>query len=203
MSNLNPRVDEYIAKKADFARPILEHIRKLVHEAAPGIEETIKWGVPHFELKGMVCGMAAFKAHCALGFRHHELVVGEASSEADSAMGNFGRITKVADLPPRKALLAYVKKAVALNESGVKGGMAARPKPDPNRKVAVPADLAAAFKRSAKAKKTFDGFSYTNKKEYVDWITEAKREATRKERLVTAVAWMAEGKARHWKHQRH
>jgi uncharacterized protein YdeI (YjbR/CyaY-like superfamily) len=199
--NANPRVDAYIAKKADFARPILEHLRKVVHEAAPGIEETIKWGVPHFEHKGMVCGMAAFKQHCAFGFWHSKLVLGEEAGDDEAAMGNFGRITKVADLPPKKVIIGYVKKAVALNEAGVKGGMAARPKPDPDRKVPVPADLAAALKRNAKAKKTFDGFSYSNKKDYVEWITGAKREETRAKRLAQAIEWLAEGKTRHWKYQ--
>lgn len=199
--NTNPRVDAYIAKKAEFARPILEHLRKVVHEAAPGIEETIKWGMPHFEHKGMVCGMAAFKQHCAFGFWQSKLVLGEEAGNDDAAMGNFGRITKIADLPPKKVIVGYVKKAVALNEAGVKGGLAARPKPDPNRKVTVPADLAAALKRNAKARQTFDAFSYSSKKEYVEWITEAKREETRKTRLVQAIEWMADGKSRHWKYQ--
>jgi len=199
----DPRVDEYIAKKPGFARPILEHIRKLVHEAAPDIEETMQRGNPHFDHKGMVCGMAAFKAHCALGFWRHDLIVGDGKdgATAASAMGSFGRITSVSDLPPRKILINYVKKAVALNQSGSKAGMPARRKPDPNRKVVTPADLAAAFRRNTKAKKTYDGFSYSNKKEYVEWLTGAKREETRKKRLATAVAWMAEGKSRHWKHQ--
>ena len=202
MSSTNPRVDAYIAKSADFARPILEHLRKVVRQAAPDIEETIKWGVPYFQRNGMVCGMAAFKQHCAFVFWNGKLVFdgNDAPGKgATQAMGQFGRITRLADLPPRKVIIGYVKKAVALDEAGVK--RAVKPRSGRPGKVSVPADLATALKGNAKARNTFDAFSPTNKCEYVEWITEAKRAQTRQKRLATAIAWMAEGKPRNWKYQ--
>jgi uncharacterized protein YdeI (YjbR/CyaY-like superfamily) len=193
----DPRVDAYIANSAEFARPILEHLRGAVHKACPRVEETLKWRMPTFMYHGMLCGMAAFKQHCTFGFWKHELVVGEEQAGDTQAMGQFGRIAQLADLPPQKILAGYIKKAMQLNEEGVKA-----PRATPKRKPAprVPTDLAAAFKKNRKAAATFAAFSPSNQREYVEWIGEAKREETRAKRLTTAIQWMAEGKPRNWKY---
>lgn len=193
------RIDAYIAKAADFAQPILKHLRELVHEAWPDIEETTKWGFPYFQYKGALCFMASFKEHAAFGFWRGALVTGERGA-TEEAMGQFGRITRLEDLPPRKTLLGYVKKAAALNEAGVK--RATKPKRAAKTAVPVFADLLAALKRNAKARKTFEGFSPSHRREYVEWILEAKREETRKRRIATAIAWMAEGKTQNWRYAR-
>jgi uncharacterized protein YdeI (YjbR/CyaY-like superfamily) len=194
------RVDDYLAKAPPFARPILTHIRKLVHAACPEVEEAIKWSMPFFLHKGMLCHMAAFKNHCALGFWRSRMVVGEdgQSENADSAMGQFGPIKSIADLPDDEKLTAYIKKAVALNEAGVK--RPARPRPAGDRELTVPEFFAAALKKNKKALAAFENFSYSHKKEYVAWVAEAKREETRQKRLATTLSWLAEGKTRHWKY---
>ena len=198
MGRKDPRVDAYIKKSAAFARPILKHLRKIVHTGCPGAEETIKWQFPHFDYKGMMCSMASFKEHCAFGFWKAELIFGGDKSKENEAMGHFGRITSMADLPAEKTLVGYVGKAAALNDAGIKSSPRARPKV--KKKLVVPPDLSAALQRNTKARRTFDGFSYSNKKDYVEWITEAKRAETRGQRLKTAVEWMAEGKVRNWKY---
>ncbi len=195
MGKKDPRVDAYIGKSADFAKPILRRIREIVHKGCPEVEETIKWGMPHFDYKGMLCGMAAFKEHCALGFWKNKLVL-ERNPEA---MGQFGRITSLSDLPEDRVLLGYVREAARLNEAGVKVPRKAREAKKPPR---TPADLAAALKKNAKARATFEGFSPSQRREYVEWITGAKTEETRAKRLGTAVEWMAEGKPRNWKYMR-
>jgi uncharacterized protein YdeI (YjbR/CyaY-like superfamily) len=193
-----PRVDEYIAKSADFAKPILNHLRELVHEACPEVEEEWKWSFPHFSYKGMFCSMAAFKEHCAFGFWKSSLIVDKNGQNIEKAMGQFGRLTKLSDLPPKKVMIEYIKLAKKLNDDGVKSPTRAKPKAP--RELVVPDDLAKALKRNKAAQATFDNFSPSNKREYVDWITEAKAEATRLRRLEQAVEWMAEGKTRNWKY---
>jgi uncharacterized protein YdeI (YjbR/CyaY-like superfamily) len=198
MGKRDPRVDAYIARSPDFAKPILEHIRAVVHEACPAVEETTKWSVPHFDYKGMMCGMAAFKAHCTFGFWKGSLVLGGDKKDVDG-MGQFGRLEKVSDLPAKKVLVGYIKKAMQLNDEGIKVDRAARPKkPD----LPVPDYMRNALRRNRKAKTTFDGFSPSHRREYIEWITEAKSEATREKRLETALEWLAEGKSRNWKYQR-
>jgi hypothetical protein len=195
------RVDAYIAKSADFARPILTHLRALVHEACPGVEESIKWGAPSFGYQGMLCGMAAFKAHAAFGFWKGKLVLGANASRGDEAMWDFGRITSLADLPPDAKVRGYVKRAMALNEQRV---LVKRPPKDPsrNRRLdVVPDDLARALRRNAAARRTFEAFPPSQRREYVEWLVEAKREETRERRLATTIEWLSEGKARHWRHQ--
>lgn len=197
MANHDPRVDAYIARAAPFAQPILEHLRAVVHGACPGAEETLKWSSPHFMYKGMLCGMAAFKQHVAFGFWLGKLVADTGNEE--SAMGQFGRIATLADLPSKRELTALVKKAMALNEAGAKLPTRTRDgKPKPP--VAVPDDLAAALARNRKARATFDAFNPSHRREYVEWITEAKREETRAKRLATTLEWLAEGKSRNWKY---
>lgn len=196
MGKRDARIDAYIAKSADFAKPILKHLRGLVHEGCPGVEETIKWSMPHFDCAGgPLAGMAAFQAHCAFGFWKGSLIV----PGGKEAMGQFGRITSLADLPKDRVLLGYVRKAARLNEEGVK---VPRPVKHPKKPIPMPADLAAALKKNAKARATFEGFSPSHKRDYLEWITEAKAEATRKKRLSTAIEWMSEGKPRNWKYMR-
>ncbi|HSE50621.1 MAG TPA: YdeI/OmpD-associated family protein [Gemmatimonadales bacterium] len=193
----DPRIDGYIANAAEFARPILTHLREVVHAACPEAEETMKWSAPHFMYKGMLCGMQAFKAHCAFGFWKGSLVVGRNGENADG-MGQFGRITAISDLPSRKVLTGLIKQAMALNDQGIKSPTRTNRKPRPEAK--VPPDLVAALEKNRKARATFEGFSPSHRREYVEWITEARTEPTRLRRLATAVEWLAEGKARNWKY---
>jgi uncharacterized protein YdeI (YjbR/CyaY-like superfamily) len=203
----DPRIDAYIARSAEVARPILTHLRAVVQEAVPEVEEAMKWSFPNFLYKGMFCSMAAFKAHCAFGFWKGELVFGGKTPAAEKAMGQFGRITTLSDLPSRKALAGYLKTAKRLNDEGVKpswllkrnaarAAKAARPA----KRLAVPADLVKALKGSARARATFEKFPPSHRREYVQWITDAKREETRRKRVATAVAQMAEGKSQNWKY---
>ena len=199
MGKRDPRVDAYIAKSADFAKPILTHIRAVVHEGCPEVEETLKWGMPHFDYKGMMCGMAAFKQHCTFGFWKGSLVLGGDKKDVDG-MGQFGRIQKVSDLPPKKTLIGCIRKAKQLNDDGVAAPHLAnrRKKPD----IAMPAYFSAALKKNRKAQAAFDAFSPSHRREYLEWITEAKTEATREKRMETALEWIADGKSRNWKYQR-
>jgi uncharacterized protein YdeI (YjbR/CyaY-like superfamily) len=197
MGTKDPRVDEYIANAAPFAQPILVKLRAIVHEACPDVEETIKWRMPSFEYKGLLCGMAAFKQHCTFGFWKHKEVVGD--DRAREAMGSFGCIRKPADLPPKRELVGYIKKAMALNDSPVKTPrLLKHPKKPPP---AMPDDLAAALKRNKAARTTFEKFPPSHRREYIEWIVEAKREETRAKRLATTLEWLAEGKTRNWKYE--
>jgi uncharacterized protein YdeI (YjbR/CyaY-like superfamily) len=196
----NPAVDAYIAKSAEFARPILARVRAAMHQACPRIEETIKWGVPHFEYRGVVGSMAAFKQHASFGFWKQKLMQDPAGifpKPGDSSMGGR-RFRSVDEMPAQSVLVRYVKAAVALNEQGLRLPNAGRKKKPPVR---LPADLAAALRKNAKAKATYQAFAPSHRREYVEWITEAKQEATRARRLATAVEWMAAGRQRHWKYQ--
>jgi uncharacterized protein YdeI (YjbR/CyaY-like superfamily) len=199
MGTRDPRVDSYIAKSADFAKPILTHLRELVHAACPDVEETMKWSFPHFMHKGKMCSMASFKEHCAFGFWKGSLVLGKEFASDEKGAGQFGRITQLSDLPSKKVLIGHVKKAMELNEAGVKPPARAKPK-QPAEDLVVPDDLATALKRNPKAKATFDNFRPSHKREYIEWLTDAKTEATRARRLETAIEWMAEGKPRNWKY---
>jgi len=198
MGSRDPRIDQYISRAPAFARPILAHLREVVHQACPEVEETIKWSTPHFAYKGPLCHMAAFKQHCGFGFWKGSLVVGEDAE--DGAAGQFGRITSLADLPPDDVLAGYVREAKRLNDAGVKAPT--RAKPAEKKELEVPDDLTAALRANPAALGHFERFSPGKRKEYVQWITEAKSEATRAKRLATAVEWIAEGKARHWKYEK-
>jgi uncharacterized protein YdeI (YjbR/CyaY-like superfamily) len=197
MGKRDPRVDTYIANSADFAKPILTHIRAVVHEACPDVEETIKWSMPHFDHEGILCGMASFKEHCAFHIWKGSLIVGDGAREA---MGQFGRITRVSDLPSKKAITVYIRQAMKLREDGVKNP--ARSKPRKKAKLVVPTELTSALKKNKKAAAAFEGFPPSHKREYADWISEAKRDETRKRRVDAAVEWMAEGKSRNWKYEK-
>ena len=201
MAKKDSRVDACIAKSAPFAQPILKHIRKLVHAGCPEVEETIKWQFPSFMYKGMLCGMAAFKNHCTFGFWKHELIFGKeklAANGEERGMGQFGRITSLSDLPKDEVLLGYIKEAVRLNDEGIKAPSRAKPKK--KAPLVVPDYFMKELKRNKQALAVFEAFSYSHKKEYTEWITEAKAEDTRKRRLETAIQWMTEGKARNWKY---
>jgi uncharacterized protein YdeI (YjbR/CyaY-like superfamily) len=199
MPTTDPRIDAYIAKSAEFARPILTHIRSLVHAGCPHVVETMKWSFPHFEHHGVLCSMAAFKQHCAFGFWKGKLFLPEGNDLGENAMGQFGRITSIDDLPGKKVLLGYIKQAVKLNEEGVK---TPKPPKKEKEKLVVPAYFRAALKKNKKAQATFDNFSPSHQREYVEWITEAKQEATRERRLATALEWLAEGKSKNWKYEK-
>jgi uncharacterized protein YdeI (YjbR/CyaY-like superfamily) len=199
MGKKDPRVDAYIGNAGDFAKPILKRLRTAVHTACPEVEEAMKWSFPHFMYKGMLCSMASFKQHAAFGFWKGSLVLGEQSKNAE-AMGQLGRLTKLADLPPAKVLAGYIRKAVALNDDGVKVVRAAR-RAAP-KTLRVPAELAVALNQNQNAHDTFSGFSPSHKREYIEWITEAKSAATRALRVTKAIEWMAEGKGRNWKYMR-
>ena len=200
MGKKDPRVDASIAKAPEFARPILRHLRDLMHRACPEVEETLKWSRPAFMYKGLLCGMAAFKHHVTFGFWKHDLVVGK-QSEKDAA-GQFGRITSLADLPSDKILLAYIRRAAELNEAGIKPAPRPRAIPEQRPELIVPDFLDAALKANAKAQANFEKFSYSHKKEYIEWLSGAKREETRQKRLSTALAWIADGKPQNWKYMR-
>jgi uncharacterized protein YdeI (YjbR/CyaY-like superfamily) len=194
MAARDARVDAYIAKAAHAARPVLEHIRAIVHAGCPEVEETIKWGFPHFMYKGMLCSMAAFTSHCALTFWKGALLGVHRDGQA---MGQFGRIASIADLPSAARLTRIVRKAAALNDNGVALPRArAAPKPVPD----VPADLLAALRRNKQALATFNAFPPSHKREYAEWITEAKRDQTRKRRVEAAAAMIAAGHTRNAKY---
>ena len=198
MPSHDPRIDAYIANAAPFAQPILEKLRAIVHEACPGAGETLKWSMPCFmHAGGILCSMAAFKQHVSFGFWKHALVMGE-GVERDG-MGSFGRMASIKDLPAKKELVALVRKAASLNELGVKSPATrkAAPKPPP----VAPDDLAAALRKNKAAAATFNGFPPGQQREYIEWLTEAKREETRAKRLAQAVEWLAEGKRRNWKYE--
>ena len=196
MAKKDPRVDAYIAKAAPFAKPILTRIRKAVHAGCPGVTETIKWSVPAYDYKGPLCGMAAFKAHCLFGFWKGALMKGRPAPK--SASGEFGRFATIADLPGEAALVRMVKEAAAINDAGLKVPRTTKAKAP----LKAPPYMLAAIRKNKKAHATFEGFSPSARREYIEWITGAKSEETRNRRLETAVAWMAEGKSRHWKYQR-
>jgi uncharacterized protein YdeI (YjbR/CyaY-like superfamily) len=198
MPKTDPRIDAYIRKAQPFARPILTHIRKVVHTACPDVEETLKWSHPSFMYKGMLGGFAAFKEHATLGFWKHQLLAEQFPAFTKEAWGQFGRLTSVGDLPDEKTLADIVKAAAALNDAGMKVEREKRPKKPP---VKTPSFFASALKKNKKALVHYEAFSPTKKRDYVDWLTEAKTDETRARRLETAVAWIAEGKARNWKYE--
>jgi len=207
MKNTDPKIDAYIEKSADFAKPVLTHLRKLVHKACPEVQETVKWGMPSFDYKGPFCSMAAFKQHAVFGFWKPKLIndpnnyLGENKAHGGAAMGNLGRITSLKDLPPDKVLIDFIKQAKKLNDEGIK---IEKPKVIQRGKdeIAVPDYFLKELKKDKQALAIFKEFSYSKKKDYIEWITEAKTEVTREKRMATAIEWIAEGKSRHWKYEK-
>jgi uncharacterized protein YdeI (YjbR/CyaY-like superfamily) len=205
-SNLqfNSKVDAYIAKSQPFAQPILSHIRELAHKACPEVEEAIKWGMPFFQLRGVILGhMAAFKQHCALGLWGPEMnaILNAAGLHSENGMGSLGKIASLKDLPPDKQMLGYYRQAAELILSGQRIKSLERTAKSPKPAPKVPPELTAALKKNKTAAKVFAGFSASCQREYADWIIEAKRPETKEKRIAQAVEWIAEGKQRNWKYQ--
>jgi len=197
------RIDNYIEGSAEFAKPILSHLRDLVHQACPGAEEKLKWGFPHFDYKGVYTSMAAFKEHCAFSFWKAKLMddpqnlLGE---KEEKAMGHLGKIRSLKDLPPDEILLEYLLEAKNLNDQGRK----ITPKKateQEKKELVIPDDLQSALNRNLAAQVIFSKFPYSHRKEYIQWVTEAKTETTREKRIVQAVEWIGEGKDRNWKYK--
>lgn len=200
MPTIDPWVDDYIDRSAEFAKPILRHIREVVHKACPEVVETKKWSFPHFDYKGMLCSMAAFKEHCAFGFWKQSLLDQSVLPAEKTAMGSFGRITSIKDLPDDKTLKKLIAQAMKLNDAGIK---VARPKPTGEKKeLVIPEVLMEALAQHEAAAETFNNFPYSKKKDYVEWINEAKTDATRDKRLATSIEWLSEGKSRMWKYEK-
>lgn len=197
MPTVDSRVDAYIEKSAEFAKPILAHIRKLVHRACPDIIETIKWSFPHFDFKGNICSMASFKQHCAFGFWKQSLMENDAFPIQKTAMGSFGRITSLDDLPDDEVIIGLIHQAIKLNIDGIK----VPKKRTEKTELAVPDDLRSELRKNKAAKEAFENFSCSHRNEYVEWIEEAKTDATRNKRLATTVEWLSERKSRNWKYQ--
>ena len=198
MPKIDPRIDAYIKKAKPFAQPILNHLRQVVHRAVPEVEETMKWSAPHFEYKGMFCGFAAFNEHVGFGFWKAALLEEHLPGPGGlSSAGQFGKIASLGDLPSDNELTRLLKIARKLNDDDVKAPPMRR---GPRPALKAPADLVAALAKNKKAKATFDTFPPGQRREYIAWVTEAKRAATREERIRTAVGWMAEGKIRNWKY---
>ena len=203
MQEKDPRVDAYIEKSAPFARPILEKLRKLIFQACPDVEETIKWSFPNYEIHdAMLCSMASFKEHCSFGFWKASLLKDEKGilklAEKNS-MGHLDRLQSVKDLPADKTLIEYLREATLLNKNKVK---LARPKSPPKKELPLPKPLAAALKKSKKALTVFESFPPSQRREYIEWLTEAKTEETMNKRLATTIEWLEEGKTRNWKYQK-
>jgi len=202
MPTKDPRIDAYIAKAAPFAQPILKHLRKVIHQGCPEIQETIKWGMPSFEHHGLLCGIAAFKRHCALGFWKERKIKEQIPAPAERAMGQYGRIVSLDDLPKDAELVRLVREAARLNEA--KATTPRAPSVPRVRQPAprTPAYFLAALRKRPKALAAYRAFSPSHKREYVTWITGAKGEETRARRLATAVDWIAEGKPQNWKYMK-
>lgn len=201
MGKKDPRVDAYIAKSQEFAKPILEHFRELVHKATPDVKETIKWGMPAFDYKGPLCMSPSFKQHCAIVFWKAPLMKDQtlmANAKSESAMGHLRKIKSLKDLPKDKVLISYLKEAAKLNADGVK--LPAKSKSKEKKELIVPMYFIKLLKKNKNAEKTFNGFSYSKKNEYVEWISEAKTEKTRNKRITTSLEWLAEGRSRNWKY---
>ena len=202
MIQKDKRIDAYILKSGDFAKPILNHLRSLVHSACPGVEETIKWGFPHFDYKGMMCSMAAFKQHCAFGFWKTKLMkdAKEMMGQNEHAMGHLGKIKSLKDLPPDKKITAWVKEAMKLNDFDVK--LPERKKTTPPKEIEIPGALQRVFNNNKAAATAFNNYSPSHKREYIEWINEAKTGETKSKRIATTIQWLLEGKSRNWKYER-
>ncbi|TAH38432.1 MAG: hypothetical protein EYC70_03355 [Planctomycetota bacterium] len=197
MVKKDPRIDAYIARQRDFARPILARLRALVHTTCPEVTETLKWRSPSFEYHGILCGMAAFQEHAVFGFWKHELVVGD-DRKAQEAMGSFGRLRSLDDLPTKAEFARLMKKAMQLNEMGIK---AVRQKTT-KKPIPMHPEFKKALAANRKAKTTFDAFPPSAQRDYLEWIADAKAAATRSRRIETSVEWLAEGKRRNWKYEK-
>ena len=203
MAQFNSKVDDYIAKAADFAKPILEYLRKIIHETCPEVEEVIKWGIPHFDYKGdMMCILAAYKKHCSFSLFKAELMTHpklKENAKPGQSMGNMDKLTSLSDLPEKAVLVAYIKEAMALNEAGIKK---ARPVSEKPQVIEVPDYFSEKLAANPLAKEIFESKSQSFRKDYLVWITGAKTEATRQTRIEQALEWIADGKGRFWQYEK-
>ncbi len=201
MNKKDPRIDLYISKSAGFAKPILMHLRELVHVACPDVEETIKWSFASFDYKGPMCSMAAFKQHCAFGFWKASLMKDKTltkNAESESAMGHYGKITSLKDLPSDKKIISHIKEAMMLNDKGIK--LPPKKVAKDKKEIVIPDYFLKELKKNKKAFIVFEAFSPSHKREYVEWITESKTDETKNRRMETAIKWMSEGKSRNGKY---
>ena len=203
MAVKDKRTDAFIAKSKEFARPILQHLRELVHKACPEVRETIKWGMPHFEYRDKIlCGMAAFKEHCSFGFRLGTVMndpKGIMQQADKTGMGHFGQIKSMEDLPSDKIMVQYIKEAMRLTEQGVSKP---KPKDTVRKELKVPDYFTEVLKKNKQAFENFDRLSYSHRKEYLQWISNAKTETTRNRRMETAVEWLQKGRTLNWKYEK-
>lgn len=203
MQPFNPAVDAYIAESEDFAKPILEHLRQIIHDTCPEVQEVVKWGYPHFDYKGdMMCILGSFKNHCSFSLYKAALMSDPniiASVKAGQKMGYMNKLKSLSDLPAKKVLVGYIKEAMSLNEKGIKKE---RPKSNKPKVLDVPDYLDAALAANKKTKAVFESKSDSFRKEYITWITDAKTEATRQKRMDQALEWIAEGKGRFWQYSK-
>ncbi|MEO6695419.1 MAG: YdeI/OmpD-associated family protein [Ignavibacteria bacterium] len=201
---MDERIDRYIETTADFAKPLLTHLRALVHKACPEIEETWKWSFPHFDYMGSnVCSMAAFKQHCSFGFWKASIMSDPEKLlivKDKNAMGHFGRIKSLDDLPADKIMIRYIMEAAKLNKEGIK--LPSRPKITEKKELEIPEYFNKALSKNKNAKKVFNEFSYSQKKEYVVWLVNAKSDETREKRMNTTIEWISEGKSLNWKYKK-
>ena len=200
----DPKIDQYIKSAQPFAKPILKKLRSIIHEACPDVVESIKWGMPAFEYKGPLCNIAAFKEHCVFGFWKQSLlkdpkkILQPLALHGGEAMGHLGRITSLDDIPNEKELIKLIQQSMKLNVDGVK----VEKKKSDTKPLEIPEALLKALAKNKKAKTVFDSFSPSAKKDYAEWISEAKTDATIEKRLSTAIEWITEGKKRHWKYEK-
>jgi len=198
----NPDYDKYIEKSQQFAQPILNHIRELVHQGCPEVVEKIKWSFPCFEYKkAILCHMASFKQHCSFGFWLGSVMDDPdniLNSSNESAMGQLGRIQSLSDLPSDEIMIRYIHQAMSLIDAGVK--LSKKEPANGSKEIEIPDEMLKALKKNDKAMATFDSFSNSNKKEYVEWVKEAKTQATKDKRLETTIEWLSEGKVKNWKY---
>lgn len=200
--NKNPAIDAYILKKPSFAQPILTHLRVLIHEACPDVVESIKWGMPCFDYHGPLCHIAGFKQHCVFSFWKAALLSDKSLLEnaaKEDSMGHFGRITTLKDLPSATKIKKLIKEAMLLNEKGIK---LPKKKAAPMEEPEIPDYFMKELKKNKNANQFFKGFSQSAKREYIEWITDAKTESTRLKRMADALSWISEGKKRNWKYEK-
>ena len=203
MKNFDTKVDEYIAKAADFAKPVLEHWRQLIHDNCPDVIEAIKWGFPHFDYKGdFMCVIASYKNHCSLTFLKAELMNDPRlkDSKALKPIQRFlGKVTGLSDLPSDEEFIGMLKEAMALNEKGIK---VIAPKSDKPKVLETPDCFSEKLAGNAKSKSVYESKSDSFRKDYIIWISDAKTDATRQKRMEEAIEWIAEGKGRFWKYEK-
>jgi uncharacterized protein YdeI (YjbR/CyaY-like superfamily) len=200
MPTKDPRVDAYIAEAPDFARPILSHLRKLIHQGCPEAVETMKWSRPFFEYKGLLCGFAAFKAHCSLFF-WQDIDLGDTfkkKSDSNSGKGRVEKVESLADLPKDQVLVACVRSAVAQRDTPKTKAKRVR---EPVKETPIPLDLKKALSSNTQANAAWKALAPSHRREYIDWIVEAKRPETRAKRIQTALEWLSEGKKLNWKYE--